>query len=183
MENEINKNSGWPGFFQSNSPLAWFVVVVGALFVAYLLFSGATLEGCGMKISPKTEQRQDDMGGNKKEEQKNDSKSNEQSNSTRKAETDNGHNKEASLPKSSLQNEQKSYLFTGTVVDEQGQPVPNVKVICDAKEGLTDAAGGFRILLEQDPDNKDKLVSLFKEGYSSPPYEKRNNETYLFPRK
>jgi hypothetical protein len=76
-----------------------------------------------------------------------------------------------------------SFPFTGTVVDEEGQPVTDVKVICDSKEGKTDAAGGFRILLEQDPGNKDKFVSLFKEGYSSPPYEKRNNETYLFPRK
>lgn len=76
-----------------------------------------------------------------------------------------------------------SFPFTGLVVDEQGHPVANVKVICETKEGLTDAAGSFRILLEQDPGNNDKLVSLFKEGYSSPPYEKRNNETYLFPRK
>ncbi|MBK8920257.1 MAG: hypothetical protein IPM81_01925 [Saprospirales bacterium] len=76
-----------------------------------------------------------------------------------------------------------SFPFTGLVVDEQGQPVDNVKVICDSKEGLTDAAGRFIILLEHDPGNKDMLVSLFKAGYSSPPFEKRNNETYLFPRK
>lgn len=76
-----------------------------------------------------------------------------------------------------------SFPFTGLVVDEQGQPVANVKVICDSKEGLTNAAGGFRLLLEYDPGNKDMLVSLFKEGYSSPPYEKRNKETYLFPQK
>lgn len=76
-----------------------------------------------------------------------------------------------------------SFPFTGLVVDEQGQPVDNVQVICDSKEGLTDAAGRFIILLEHDPGNKDMLVSLFKAGYSSPPFEKRNNETYLFPRK
>lgn len=76
-----------------------------------------------------------------------------------------------------------SFPFTGLVVNEQGEPVEGVKVICDNQQGFTDAAGKFFIPLQNDPENKDMIVTLLKEGYSSPPYEKRNNETYLFPRK
>lgn len=76
-----------------------------------------------------------------------------------------------------------SFAFTGLVVNEDGEPVQGVKVICDNQQGFTDAAGRFFIPLQNDPENKDMVVTLLKEGYSSPPYEKRNNETYLFPRK
>lgn len=76
-----------------------------------------------------------------------------------------------------------SFPFTGLVVNEEGEPVQGVKVICDNQQGFTDAAGKFFIPLQHDPENKDMVVTLLKEGYSSPPYEKRNNETYLFPRK
>lgn len=76
-----------------------------------------------------------------------------------------------------------AFLFTGLVVNEQGEPVEGVKVICNNQQGFTDAAGKFIIPLQNDPENKDMIVTLLKEGYSSPPYEKRNNETYLFPRK
>jgi hypothetical protein len=177
MENEVNKNSGWPGFFQSNNPLAWFVVVMGALFIGYLLLSGAIIEGCGVVIKPQTEKNQDDL-----KEKTDDAKISEQTQPEAKDKKNNSGREETKLPKGDSQRESTGFLFTGIVVDEAG-PVPNVKVVCESKEGLTDAAGIFRILLEQDPGNQDKLVSLFKEGYSSHPYQKRNNETYLFPRK
>jgi len=76
-----------------------------------------------------------------------------------------------------------SFPFTGLVVDEQSHPVANVKVLCDSEEGFTDAAGRFHISLRHDPKNNDLIVNLFKQGYSSPPYEKQNKETYIFPRK
>lgn len=178
MENEVNKNSGWPGFFQSNSPLAWFIVVIGALFFGYLLLSGAIIEGCGIVIKPQTEKKQDEV-----KEETDDKKTSEQTQPDVKDKKNIGSRATTRLPNGDAQSEPRGFFFIGTVVDEAGNPVPNVKVICDSKESLTDAAGGFRILIEHDPGNKDMLVTLLKEGYSSPPYEKRNNETYLFPRK
>ena len=138
-----DNNKTWAAFWSENKPLVWFIIIVLTFVLGYLIYNKWAIEVGDTKLTPPAETKEEVVDMSKDAQvPETPTPKHENTNSTPK--------KKSRTSDENRSDERHDLSMSGNIVQENGEPAINAKVICNNcltsnSPAFSDQTGRFKI--------------------------------------